>query len=30
MAGPGWIYVMYIAATLILSGGAICILLFAM
>jgi hypothetical protein len=30
MAGPGWIYVLYIAATLILSGGAICILLFAM
>jgi hypothetical protein len=28
--GPGWIYVLYIAITLILSGGAICILLFAM
>jgi hypothetical protein len=30
MAGSGWIYVLFIAATLILSGGAICILLFAM
>jgi hypothetical protein len=30
MAGPGWIYVLCIAATLFLSGGAICILLFAM
>jgi hypothetical protein len=29
MAGPGWIYVLYIAATLILSGGAIYVLLFA-
>jgi hypothetical protein len=30
MAGPGWIYVLCIATTLILSGGAICVLLFAM
>jgi hypothetical protein len=29
MAGPGWMYVLYIAATMILSGGAICILLLA-
>jgi hypothetical protein len=30
MVGPGWIYVLYIAATLLLSGGAISIMLFAM
>jgi hypothetical protein len=30
MARPGWMYVLYIAATLIFSGGAVCILLFAM
>jgi hypothetical protein len=30
MAGPGWMYVLYIATTLILSGGAIGVLLFAM
>ena len=30
MAGIDWVHVLFIAATLILSGGAICILLFAM
>jgi hypothetical protein len=30
MAGTDWVHVLCIAATLILSGGAICILLFAM
>jgi hypothetical protein len=30
MAGIDWVHVLCIAATLILSGGAICILLFAM
>jgi hypothetical protein len=30
MAGPEWKYVLHIAATLVLSGGAISILLFAL
>jgi hypothetical protein len=30
MAGIDWVQLLCIAATLILSGGAICILLFAM
>jgi hypothetical protein len=30
MAGPGWMHVLYITATMILSGGAICVLLLAL